>query len=380
MYGLSSAQGVGSMTIPTKFHRSRDTSIEAAEIRLMPAAQKKEFILELMNEFGISRIRQRDPEIQHNCTVGLGGHSDNNSYSASVNYETLKFNCYVCGMAGSVIWWIAVNRGIDVDQVTPWVKQKLGIGSSLPLHDILRVLDAIGNPEQEHRIMPQYPERILNRWTDWNIQHPLLTDPPNWVGGKNIGGAGIPEANLNALKWGYADYDEDFNYHDRIIIPMWWDKHLVGWQARATDPDSDPQYEIKYKNSPDFPRDSILYGAIDESEIVLCESPKSVVRHMHHAPMVCTLGAKVTPRQLRLLERYRKITILNENDKAGWSMIRRVSNALARKVIINVAENPYSKEYDAMDMSDGIVEDLVSSAVPASIWTPKRYREQIPLS
>jgi hypothetical protein len=371
------------MTVPTSFHRSKDTSIEAAEIRLMPPQQKRDFILELMGEFGISRTRIRGTEIQHNCTVGLGGHSDNNSYSASINYESLKFNCYVCGMAGSVIWWIAVNRGIDVDEVTPWVKQKLGLGSSLPLHDILHLLDFIGNPEQEHRIMPQYPERILKRWTDWNIQHPLLTDPPEWVKVdgklKNKGGGGIPEANLNQLKWGYSDYDPDFDYHDRIIIPMWWDGRLVGWQARATDPDSDPQYEIKYKNSPDFPRDSILYGAIDEPEIVLCESPKSVARHIHHAPMVCTLGAKVTGRQLRLLEKYRKITIVNENDKAGWSMIRKVGYSLARKVNVNVAENPYLSVYDAMDMSDGILEGLVADAVPASIWEAKRYRELIPL-
>jgi hypothetical protein len=357
--------------MPT-FVRSRESSIEAAEIRLLPSQQKKDFVLELMNEFGIGRIRFRGDEIQHNCTVGLDLHSDGNSYSASINYDRLKFNCYVCGQAGSIMWWIARNRGIDVEDVTPWIKQKLGIGSSLPLHDILRVLDQLHNPEVEHYEMPQYPDRILNRWK-WNIQHPYLTDP------ESEGGRGIPEENLNRLGWGYADKDDDFKYHERIIIPHWWDGRLVGWQARQLDPE-DPDAHIKYKNSPDFPRDRTLYGEFNTKHIVLCESPMSVARHIHHQPMVATFGAKVTVQQMRLLGRAERITILNENDKAGWTMIRHVSSQLARSVRIDVCENPYVSEIDAANMSDGIVDDLVSNAVPAAIWTPKRYRELIPLS
>lgn len=349
--------------MPT-FVRSASTSVEAAEVRMLPLEQKREFVMELLSEFGVSRTRVRGREIQHNCTLPFGGHSDNNSYAAAINYENLKFNCYVCHFSGSISWWIAVNRGLDAEQVEPWIKEKLGLGSALPLSDLMKVLDAIIHPAEEKKIIPQYPEKILDRWTSWNIHHPYLTDPPS------EGGRGIPSENLDRLKWGYADHDEDFRYYERIIIPIFWDRHLVGWQARQLDPE-DPDAHIKYKNSPDLPRDRVLYGDTEAKRIVLCESPMSVARHIHHQPMVCTLGSKVTPEQMRLLERYEEIILLNENDKAGWSMIRKVSNALARKVRVNVCENPYNGDYDAADMSDGIVDELVKGAVPASIWQPK---------
>lgn len=360
------------MTKP-QFVRSMDTSIEAAEIRLLPLQQKKDFVRELLEEFGASKIRIRGMEMQHNCTLPFGGHTDNNSFAASINYEKLEFNCYVCHFAGPVTWWIAVNRGLDTYEVEPWLKKKLGIGSSLPLNDLLKVIDALHHPKVETKMMPSYPEKILDRWLCWNMPHPYLTDPPA------EGGRGIPEENLRRFKIGYADYDEDFRYHERIIIPVHWDGKLVGWQARQLDPD-DPDAHIKYKNSPYLPRDRVLWGEVNAKHIVLCESPMSVLRHIHHQPMVCTLGSKVTPEQLRLLERYERITILNENDKAGWSMIGKVAHHLRRKVRVDVCENPYVSEIDAGDMPDDIVDDLVKYPAPASIWTPKRYSELIPLA
>lgn len=347
--------------------------MEPVQVRYLPDQQKKDLCLELLEQFGVGNVRVRGEELQHNCVLPLGGHSDGNSYGASLNFRKLSFNCYVCGYGGSLAWWLACMRGEDVDQTEPWLRQKLGIGSSLELNMMIKVLDEIFHPTIEKKIIPTYPEKILDRWNDWPIFHPYLTDPPS------EGGRGIPEENLERFKIGYADTDEDFKYHDRIIVPVFWTDRLVGWQARAlaTCYADDPDFKIKYKNSLDFPRDLVLYGDLTARKAVLVESPMSVLRHIHQVPMVATLGSNITDWQLRALERYDELTLFNENDKAGWKMIRYVTRHLSRKVKLNVVDNPFTKEFDPADLDDDTFLALVNDAVPSSIWSPKEYREQI---
>lgn len=346
--------------------------MEPTEVKLLPEYQKREFCLNLLQEFGAHPVRINDAkhELRHNCILGLGGHSDNNSFAASINYKTLEFNCWVCGFGGSLAWWVAVLRGEDVDDIEPWLKQRLGIGTSLPLRDLLKVIDDICHPPTEKKLIPRYPERILKRWTEWGMFHPYLTDPPE------KGGRGIPIENLERFRIGYADEDEDFEYYQRIVIPAFWDNKLVGWQARRLWSE-DPHPE-KYRNSVDFPRDRILYGDVSARRAVVLESPMSVLRHIHQIPIVATFGSNVTDEQLRLLERFDELIICNENDKAGWKMNRLLSRELSRKVRLSIWESPYRGEWDAADFDDDTFMNLVDSAVPASIWEPKLYKDQIP--
>jgi hypothetical protein len=149
--------------------------METAEIRYLPDQQKRDLCLELLDEFGAGKVRERGPELHHNCTLPFNGHTDNNSYAASVNYKDLVFNCYVCGHGGPLSWWIAVNRGEDTDAVEPWLRKKLGIGSSLPLSDLLRVIDEICRPTARTKT-----------WTSATISASLCPHfgRTNWWGGK----------------------------------------------------------------------------------------------------------------------------------------------------------------------------------------------------
>jgi hypothetical protein len=349
--------------------------METAEIKVLPEQQKRDLCLDLLNEFGASKVRERKDELHHNCVLPFGGHSDNNSFAASLNYSKLAFNCYVCGYGGSLAWWIAACRGEDVDKTEPWLRQKLGIGSSLPIGDLLRVIDSIYHPPAKKRILPKYPMQLLDRWTDWGIFHPYLTDPAPY-------GRAIPEENLERCRIGYADSDEDFGYHQRIIIPVFFESSLVGWQARRLSRD-DPDWEIKYKNSLDFPRESVLYTAPDLLDrrvrtAVVVESPFSVLRHLHQIPVVATFGSNVTDEQLNRLGRIDRLILFNENDKAGWKMTRHISRALARSNRVDVVQNPYNGDVDPADLDDETFMSLVEGAVPASIWQPRRYDQMIP--
>jgi hypothetical protein len=339
----------------------------------LPDEQKRQLCIDLLQEFGVGQWRERAGELTHHCTLSLGGHKDGSSWTASVNYHKLAFNCFVCGYGGSITWWIAVNRGLETEQVEGWLKSRTGSGTQMELSTRLKIIESIINPpDSKPKPMSFYNDKILNRWNQWGMFHPYLTDSVA------NGGREIPEANLAKFEVGYQDEPDEkpFDYYRRIIIPARWKGKIVGWQARTLDP-NDPERDIKYKNSPDFPRDRILYGDVGGRHLVAVESPMSVLRHTHQRPLVSTFGSKVTDAQLRLLGQGETLILFPDPDKAGYQWTRRILNALSRSVRLSVVESPYEKA-DAADFDDDTFSNLVGSAVPGALWKPKYYHELRP--
>ena len=359
-----------------------DFDNDLAVYAALPDPRKRQLCIELLAEFGIDDFAETAKgELRHQCTLPLGGHTDRNSITASLNYKKLKFNCWVCHNSGSVLWWAAVNRHESVTTTKGWLKDTAGFTSGLPLADLLSIVDALFHPKTEERIWTVYDERVLAQWT-WPRHHPYLTLPwAEW-------GREIPPATLDKFRIGYCDVDNDWKYYQRIIIPIFWDGKLVAWQARRLWPeDPDP---ARYKSSPDPPRDRVLYGDWDtltkQDEVVLVESTMSVLRHDHHLPMVATMGADVTDLQLKLLHRCKRVILAFDNDKGGWDAVEGSYNRRGRKTTpglidrlrpyteVFVTQNPYgsiegrSGAPDPADLTETEFAQQVDAAVPGVLW------------
>lgn len=92
---------------------------------------------------------------------------------------------------------------------------------------------------------------------------------------------------------------------DRLIIPIYHNKKMVGWQARAIfDTDWKLSHLPKYYTAPGTPRRQILYNfgnAIKYRTGVICEGVTDVWKLGPQA--VCTLGATMTQQQQTLFKR-----------------------------------------------------------------------------
>lgn len=346
------------------------------EPTLLPDDAKRDLCRALLEEFGVTHINETHKgELIHSCPLPLGGHSNGDRKpSASLNYKKLTFKCLGCGHSGGLIWFAATCRGEDSQQVRAWIEGETGLGQTvMDLPKLLDLLDAYAKPGTVARTpMPNYDPSVLKPWT-WPIQHPILTDGMPEIG---IKGRGLREDTLNHFRVCYAEeypMGKDAATQERIVIPHFWKGQLVGWQARRIDGRDEP----KYKNSPDFPKDTTLYNFDPKCrQIVVVESPMSVLARWHHVPeMMATFGATLTEDQLKLLQRFDRVITWFDNDKAGWRATRQVQNELSRFTTVLVVDNPY--DADAADVDDTTADRLIAEAIPPVVWNPPRRLEPL---
>jgi len=336
------------------------------EPTLLPDSEKKELCESLLREFGVTQWRATDRgELIHSCPLPNTRHRNGDrNPSASVNYRKLTFNCLGCGSKGGLLWWIATCRGEGSEEARAWLEGATGTGQTvMDLPRLLELLDALASPASPRAPIPRYDQSVLAPWTEWPIHHPYLTDqPPD--------GRGCPSSTLQFFSIGYSD--QYFDGTERIIIPLFWRDDLVGWQARRIAPWDEP----KYKNSPDFPRDRLIYNSHDLPTAVVVESPLSVLRHHHHCPnLLATFGAEVAASQMQWLQRYQRTVLWYDNDPAGWEATERVGRALEPYNSVWVVQSPY--DADPADLDDTTVEQLIEDAVPLSIWQQPQELQQL---
>jgi hypothetical protein len=368
----------------------RTASEEFAVYAALPDPQKRSICVDLLAEFGVHQFNEtRKGELQHTCSLPLGGHTDRNSVTASINYKKLTFKCFVCSNKGGLLWWIATNRGESVEQSYEWLQKASGITDGIDLPKFLEILDALFHPRSETKQMPTFDERTLDQWLDWPAHHPYLTEPVWFSQGSNVGGREIPAENLQRFKVGFCYEDVHWKYYQRVIIPMWWNGSLVAWQARQIpqgwramlDPSDrpDPQ-EAKFKFSPDAPGDRIYFGtdeALSGRELLVVESPISVLRHAHHLPVAATMGAGISDFQLPFLHRFDRVTMWLDNDNAGWNAMTGTGTGkwhtpgliekLRDYVEVRIVDSPWWKA-DIADLTETEAVDLYKSAKPAVLW------------
>lgn len=333
---------------------------------LLDDEAKENLCRDLLAEFGVINVKRTPKgELIHSCCLPFGAHRNGDrNPSASLNFRKLTYNCFGCGSKGGLLWFIGSCRGQDSAEARAWLEAETGLGQTvMELPALLKLIDAMYHPRLDvPPPIPVFADSALDPWT-WPVFHPYLTTGMPEYG---VEGRHIPEVTLQRFRIGYAD-----NYLDsgteRIIIPLWWQGKLVGWQARHVDAAGKKD---KYRNSPDFPRDQTIYN-YDTSfrRIVVVESPMSVLRHVHHVPEVAaTFGGEVTDQQIRLLQRFENVVLWYDNDAAGWKAVRHISEQLARYTQVWVVESPYAA--DPADLPDDVVDRLIAEAIPYSVWKP----------
>jgi Toprim-like/DNA primase catalytic core, N-terminal domain len=301
-----------------------------AEVLRLPAEEKRELALALLEEFGARAVRAPNAqgEIIHTCVLPFGLHSHQDAHpSASLNYLKLVYNCLGCGCSGGLLWFVSSCRGTTAEATRSWLLEK----ATVAIDDIpafLAYLDSVYSPERaEVEPIPRYSPRVLD---PWRYLHPYMYEV-----------RGIPMENLRRFDIGYGDIEITPTFHsERIIIPHYWKGELVGWQSRRIANDG----SAKYLNTEGFPKDRTIYNYDPSQPAMVAEGVMSVLAHPDDPHMEATFSAEVTQKQIRLLAEHPKVTLFFDNDTAGWKATQKVGEALLAYTEVEVVDNPYDAD------------------------------------
>jgi len=310
---------------------------------IFPGLNARDFIQDVL---GVTEIIENGVELIHSCRLPFGMHKNGDrNPSASLNFETLLFNCFTCG-GGSIIWLVQNCLDISREEAINILKNEVTGLKTVPVEKFLEKLDKLFTEEKEARVdIPVYNEKILNRWvsvTDYltsrgvstEVQREMRTgierNRPEIV--RTIAGSTIREI-------------------DRIILPHFVNGRLVGWVARKTE---NIDGVAKYKNSKGFPRQYSLYNQDNVrrgTNVYVVESPMSVLvlksRGINN--VVATFGAKINAPQLEILRNFEQVTVFMDGDAPGRSGAQLLVDGLKHYTNLRVIDTPDNEDPASLD-------------------------------
>jgi DNA primase len=291
----------------------------------------------LVNVIGAKNIIMSGEELIHSCPLPFGNHKNGDSNpSASLNRETLLFNCFTCG-GGSIIWLVQNCMGVTRDESLSILKKEI-TGLKLVSQDefVSKLEKTFNNDKIKTDEIHYYSENILKRWQG---ESDYLTARGVSIRVQQQMRTGTETGRLEIAR---VSGREEMVPVDRVVIPHFIKGRLVGWVARRLhDMDGVP----KYRNSKGFPRGAWLYNLDDArscKEIYVVESPMSVLvlksRGINN--VVATFGAKVDNNQMELLRNFSHVITFMDGDTAGRLATNHLVESLSRYTSVSVIDTP----------------------------------------
>jgi DNA primase len=262
---------------------------------------------------GAKNIHIVNDEIIHSCLLNFGLHSNGDrNPSASINKESLLFNCHICG-GGTIIWLVQNALDISKNEAINRIKNYSEMLRPMPVEQFVPKLDKLlkDNGLPKELIIPRYSKKILDSWVQ----------PSEYLLERGVSYRVQEEMKTGILDPGYEmdKITKELIVVRRNILPHFIGDDLVGWVSRRLD---DTQNVAKYRNTKGFPRKYSLYNFNNITNYRHCyvvESPMSVLvlKSRGINDVVATFGAQVNEEQAKLLRKFDNLTIFFDGDKAG---------------------------------------------------------------
>jgi len=239
------------------------------------------------------------------CCVHNGDTADKRARGGLISEgDTVSYHCFNCGYKAS--WQPGRNVSHKLRKLVQWLNTP---------DDTINKLALQVMQENEGFVVKQ---QLVELPTFETV--PL---PDNAVKLTDI--TEFTQHNINVLEYMAArnlnvedtDYywSPSLAYRDRLIIPFYYEKRIVGWTARTIQPNKQPKYMSEQQ--PGF-----VYGLDEQGHdklfTILCEGPVDAM----HVNGCAILGSEVKDQQAMLINRLSKdVIVVPDRDPAGYKLI-----------------------------------------------------------
>jgi hypothetical protein len=300
---------------------------------------------------GANNLQINNNEIIHSCVLpfGLHNHGDKNP-SASLNKDTLLYNCFSCG-GGSIIWLVENVLDVSRNEAINRIKNYSEGLRPIPTELFITKLDKLLKEQNlvKELMIPKYSERILDEWIE----------PSEYLLERGVSYEVQKQMKTGILEPAYEldKTTKEVVQVQRNVLPHFIGNDLVGWVSRRLD---DTKNVAKYKNTRGFPRKYSLYNLnniVDNHHCYIVESPMSVlVLKSRGINDICaSFGAQISDEQVKLLRRFDNITIFLDGDKAGREGANGLYGRLREYAHVRIINTPDGADpVDLIDIPESI--------------------------
>lgn len=282
--------------------------------------------------------------------------------SFSLNRSKLIYNCFACGVGGTIIDLVARVRDVDYDEAYQFCRS-YDDGGDGP-HRVTfgeRLAEIFAREHETEAVpspLPRFSKSILKDW---------VSDYSGYFESR-----GISRESQDKYVLGYDEHHTRGDYiGPAAIIPHFFKNDLVGYQERWID-DNRPKTIPKYTNSKNFPKKETLFGFDfvvdgnrDEPVVVVESALTAIYLDQIGFPAVATFGAQVTDEQIYLLRSFSWGVILSfDNDAAGAAACEVVGQRLKKTIPVHVTPQFGAEKADLNDLTEQEVVGVIQEAKP----------------
>jgi len=215
----------------------------------------------------------------------------------------LSYHCFNCGFKAS--WQPGRNLSHKLRKLLQWLGAPDDIINKLAL-DIIRINEDVVNykPMLE---LPTFNQVSLppsaTKITDWG-QDTNLDKVLSYMKKRNF------QLDDTEFYW-----SPELGYRDRLIVPFYYNNHIVGWTARTILDNKKPKYLSEQQPGFVYNLDEQSYN---KSFVIVCEGPLDAI----HIEGVALLGSEIKDQQALLINSLNKqVILIPDRDKAGSKLI-----------------------------------------------------------
>ena len=218
--------------------------------------------------------------------------------------DTVSFHCFNCGFKASWQPGRGVSKGLR--RLLVWLGAPDDAINKLTL-DVMRINEGVEVQQRKIEIptfetVPLPADAIkLTDITEFNKFSMAILE---YMAARNL--------NLDDTDYYWSP---SLGYRDRLIIPFYYEKRIVGWTARTIIADKQPKYLTE--TQPGY-----VYGLDEQGHnkvfAIICEGPVDAI----HVEGCALTGSEIGDQQAILINRLGKdIIVVPDRDKAGSKLI-----------------------------------------------------------
>ena len=329
---------------------------------------------DFLGKLGVQNIKVKGDEVFYSCPFEGHATGDSNP-SASMQQGSTMFKCFACGSRGTAINFLADFEKISPIEAKKWLRREFFGGYNVPdgpfVEHIRGIIQTVDEPISRQRVPPDR-EFIRSTEVDWHgCAAADPADPQLYGWEKYLLNRGFDPDHLESWNIGY-----DVMSH-RVTIPIWYEGQIVGFKARAWEPNVRPRYKVL--GGPPYPFDtydtsSFIYGLEYASrpsrpaQHILCEGELNALAMwqmgFHGA---CGISGKhLSEKQARLIvKHFSRITILMDEEKDALAAAEIIGNRIPVRIV-------RERGFDPADMlitsnGDDVIGEYIDAAVPAQL-------------